>query len=318
MIKVRDVKKSFGSIKAVDGVSLNVEKGEVLGFLGPNGAGKTTTMRLITGYIEPDAGEIFINGQSLLDNPMTAKAQLGYLPENAPVYRDMHVKAFLSFVAGMRGLKGKKADEAIDRAVSICHLEKVYYQSIDTLSKGYMRRTAFAQAILHDPPILILDEPTDGLDPNQKFEVRQMIRQMGKDKAIIISTHILEEVDACCTRALIIANGKILVDGTPSELRAKAPGSNTVVVKLNGSSEIQQIKDVISSFNSVAKIADLKIPENSVVSFVIYPAKDSSPQKVLFDVAEYFKNKNIIPLNLKIEEGRLDDVFREITTKEEA
>ncbi|HRR29632.1 MAG TPA: ATP-binding cassette domain-containing protein, partial [Victivallales bacterium] len=236
---------------------------------------------------------------------------------NAPVYRDMHVKGFLKFIAGMRGLKGKKADEAIDRAVSICHLEGVYYQSIDTLSKGYMRRTAFAQAILHDPPILILDEPTVGLDPNQKFEVRQMIRQMGKDKAIVISTHILEEVDACCTRALIIANGKILADGTPSELRAKAPTSNTVVVKLNESSEIQQIKEVISSFVSVAKIADLKSPESSIVSIVVYPSKEASPQKVLFDITEYFKNKNIIPVNLKIDEGRLDDVFREITTKEE-
>lgn len=314
MIRAKEIKKYFGNIKAVDGVSLNVESGEVLGFLGPNGAGKTTTMRLLTGYIEADSGEIFIANTNLKENPMSAKAQIGYLPENAPVYRDMNVKNFLFFIAGMRNLKGKKALQAVDRAVQICHLEKVYYQNIDTLSKGYIRRTSFAQAILHDPPILILDEPTDGLDPNQKFEVRQMIKEMGKNKAIIISTHILEEVDACCSRAVIISNGKILANGTPKELRSLASNANTVFLTVPRENA-DQLKDSISKFELVAKIAEFENEKTS--SLLIFPSSETSPQKVLIEVSAFLKNKNVEPINLKIEEGRLDDVFRDITNKEE-
>ena len=190
MIKVKKVSRNFGHIEAVKDVSFDVERGEVLGFLGPNGAGKTTTMRVVTGYLEPSQGEVHINGVNMQSDPEAAKKMIGYLPENAPVYRDMHVLGFLKFVAAIRDLKGKKASDAIDAAISTCHLEHVLYQSIDTLSKGYTRRTVLAQSILHDPPVLILDEPTDGLDPNQKYEVRAMINRMSKDKAI-------EEIKAC-------------------------------------------------------------------------------------------------------------------------
>ncbi|MEM4248643.1 MAG: ATP-binding cassette domain-containing protein, partial [Candidatus Nanoarchaeia archaeon] len=234
MIKVKNLSRNFGDILAVKDVSFEVEKGEVLGFLGPNGAGKTTTMRIITGYIEPTFGSVEVGGFDVQQDSRKVKSLIGYLPENAPLYRDMDVAGFLKFVAEIRGLKGTAAKEAISKVVEICHLNSVFYQSIDTLSKGYVRRTVLAQAIIHDPPVLILDEPTDGLDPNQKHEVRNMISQMGKDKAIIISTHILEEVDACCSRAIIIANGSLVANGTPSELKKMSSNAGTILLDITG------------------------------------------------------------------------------------
>jgi ABC-2 type transport system ATP-binding protein len=228
MIQVKNLRKLFGSKVAVDDISFTVEKGEVLGFLGPNGAGKSTSMRMVTGYFRPTAGSIHIGGINMLEDPENAKIKIGYLPENAPLYSDMTVASFLGFCAEIRGLRGAAKNKAIDRVLDLCFLHRVRNQSVDTLSKGYRHRTCFAQSIIHDPDVLILDEPTDGLDPNQKHEVRQLIKNMGKDKAIIFSTHILEEVDAACSRAMIIDRGKVVADGTPEQLRKARPGCSSL------------------------------------------------------------------------------------------
>ena len=218
MIKIENLVKEFGAKRAVDGVSFAVERGEVLGFLGPNGAGKSTTMRMITGYFPPSSGRVAVGGHDVVEAPLEAKRLIGYLPEAAPSYPDMTVQGFLSFAAELRGLDGDARKRAVGRAVERCFLGSVLHQSIDTLSKGYKHRTCLAQALVHDPEVLILDEPTDGLDPNQKHEIRNLIRELGKTKAIIFSTHILEEVDAVCSRAIIIDRGRIVASGTPDEL----------------------------------------------------------------------------------------------------
>ncbi len=222
MIKVEYLSKSFGAKRAVDNISFEVAKGEVLGFLGPNGAGKSTTMRMLTGFIPPSAGKVSVCGFDVLENPIEAKRKIGYLPEAAPLYSDMSVLSFLNFAAEMRGLRGEGKLKSVRRVVELCHLDSVLGQTIDTLSKGFRHRTCLAQALIHDPEVLVLDEPTDGLDPNQKHEVRALIRLMGADKAIIFSTHILEEVEAACTRAIIIDRGRIVANGTPQELKARS------------------------------------------------------------------------------------------------
>jgi ABC-2 type transport system ATP-binding protein len=222
MVEVRDLKKHFGHIEAVRGVSFKVAKGEVLGFLGPNGAGKSTTMRMITGFLPPSAGTAIVGGYDVSSDPIKAKQQIGYLPENAPSYETMTVTGFLEFAGAIRGYRGSELTDRVNGAIEKCALQSVRNQTINTLSKGYRQRSCFAQAILHDPPVLIMDEPTDGLDPNQKHVVREMIQQMAAEKAIIISTHILEEVDAVCSRAIIIAHGQIVANGTPKELKAKS------------------------------------------------------------------------------------------------
>ena len=223
MLKVSNLKKTFGTFPAVKDVSFEVRKGEVLGFLGPNGAGKSTTMRMITGFLTPDSGTAEICGCDILKNPVEAKRHLGYLPENAPSYRGMTVEDFLSFIGRIRGFGGSELKKRVEEVMERTSLVSARRQTIETLSKGYRQRACFAQAILHDPDILIMDEPTDGLDPNQKFAVRQMITSMAKEKAIIVSTHILEEVDAVCTRCVIIARGQIVGEGTPAELKARDP-----------------------------------------------------------------------------------------------
>lgn len=225
MIEVTGLTKRFGSKVAVDKLSFSVKKGEVLGFLGPNGAGKSTTMRMVTGFLPVTSGKINISDVSMIQNPIEAKAKIGYLPESAPLYGDMTVKGFLKFCASMRGLRGKSRRLAVAKSIETCFLEKVARQSISTLSKGYRHRTCLAQSLLHDPEVLVLDEPTDGLDPNQKLEVRKLIKTLGEDKAILFSTHILEEVTAACTRAVIVDQGNIVADGTPEELTRKGGGS---------------------------------------------------------------------------------------------
>jgi len=222
-LEARGLKKSFGPILAVQDVRLRVDAGEVVGFLGPNGAGKSTTMKMVTGFLEPDAGTVTVCGTDLQTDPLEAKSRIGYLPEGAPAYPDMNVAEFLDFIAAIRGLDGADRRQALDRVEELVHLGPVLHQSIETLSKGFKRRVGLAQAILHDPPVLVLDEPTDGLDPNQKFEIRQLIREMGKEKAIVLSTHILEEVEAVCTRVVIINTGKLVFDGSPSEFDGMAP-----------------------------------------------------------------------------------------------
>jgi ABC-2 type transport system ATP-binding protein len=222
-VEISHLRKDFGLFTAVSDLSFSVKQGEVLGFLGPNGAGKSTTMKMITGFLTPTSGTAKICGFDILSQPIEAKKKIGYLPEGAPAYPDMNPEEFLNFIAEIRGLRGDAKTKRVREVIEKVNLGNVAHQSIDTLSKGYKRRVGLAQAILHDPDVLILDEPTDGLDPNQKHEVRTLIKAMAKEKVIILSTHILEEVDAVCTRAIIIANGKIVADGTPEELEAKSP-----------------------------------------------------------------------------------------------
>ena len=219
MIEVKELRRSFGPVVAVDGISFSAEKGEVLGLLGPNGAGKTTAMRIIACFLRPDSGTATVCGYDILRNPVEVRMSLGYLAENVPAYNEMTVGGFLNFICDVREIKGKERKQALDRVVPMCSIESVYHQSIETLSKGYKRRVGLAQTLIHDPDVLILDEPTDGLDPNQKYEVRKLIGKMAKDKCIIVSTHILEEVEAVCSRTIIIAKGRILVDSTPDKLK---------------------------------------------------------------------------------------------------
>ncbi len=219
MIDVKKLRRTFGPIVAVDDISFEVEKGQVLGFLGPNGAGKSTAMKMLACFLTPDSGTATVCGHDIIRDPIAVKNSIGYLAENAPAYSEMTVGSFLNFVCDTRRIIGRTRKQALDRIVPTCAIESVYHQTIETLSKGYKRRVGLAQALIHDPKVLILDEPTDGLDPNQKHEVRQLINRMAEDKCIIISTHILEEVEAVCTRTIIIARGKILVDSTPNDLK---------------------------------------------------------------------------------------------------
>jgi len=225
MIEVKELRRCFGPVVAVDGISFSAEKGQVVGLLGPNGAGKTTAMRMLTCYIRPDSGTASVCGHDILRDALGVRRSMGYLAENSPAYPEMTVGGFLKFICDVRQIKGKRRKQALDRVVPICSIDSVYHQTIETLSKGYKRRVGLAQALIHDPDVLILDEPTDGLDPNQKHGVRQLIETMAKDKCIIISTHILEEVEAVCSRTIIVAKGRILTDSTPKELKEKYQAS---------------------------------------------------------------------------------------------
>ncbi len=320
MIKVRNLKKNFGPKVAVNGVSFTVEKGEVLGFLGPNGAGKSTTMRMITGFIPPTDGEISVGGFDMLNDPIPAKRLIGYLPENAPSYGDMTVQGFLSFAAELRGLAGDARRQAVERAIEMCFLEAVRHQSIETLSKGFRHRTCFAQSIIHDPEVLILDEPTDGLDPNQKHEVRTLIRRMGEKKAIIFSTHILEEVEAVCSRAIIIDRGAIVANGTPAELKARSENAGAVVLRL-ASGAAAGVKSKIDGISAVER--SVVVSESPLVVRA-FPRKSGRGPEFARAVGEVALRERWAVEELHTEEGRLDEVFRDITlpdtgaTKEEA
>ncbi|HSI83612.1 MAG: ABC transporter ATP-binding protein [Candidatus Methylacidiphilales bacterium] len=309
MIEVRNLTKHFGSKVAVGGVSFKLEKGEVLGFLGPNGAGKSTTMRMITGFIPPTSGEIRVGEFDMLHNPLPAKALIGYLPENAPSYSDMTVGGFLGFAAEMRGLSGEAKKKAVSRAVEMCFLENVLHQSIETLSKGYRHRTCFAQSIIHDPAVLILDEPTDGLDPNQKHEVRSLIKRMGETKAIIFSTHILEEVEAVCSRAIIIDRGNIVANGTPTELKRRAVDAGAVTLRF-GSGNAKQIAAKLEGTPAARKVMVLSENPPVVRAFPKTPESASDLARAAFELAG--KEAWTVE-DLHVEEGRLDDIFRSIT-----
>ena len=250
MIKVSGLAKHFGPIRAVDGISFAVARGEVLGFLGPNGAGKSTTMKMITGFLEPTAGSAEVCGFDVSRQPIQVKRRIGYLPEGAPAYGDMTPLGFLGFCADVRGLKGADRKAKIEAAIARTTLGGVLYQPIDTLSKGFKRRVGLAQALLHDPEVLVLDEPTDGLDPNQKHEVREMITRMTKDRCIIISTHILEEVTSVCTRAIIVKRGRIVADDTPSALASKHGGGSLDVAFRRLTRGAEPVTAVASSANA--------------------------------------------------------------------
>ena len=298
MIRIENLVKTFGATRAVDGVSFTVERGEVVGFLGPNGSGKSTTMRMVTGFYPPTSGRVTVGGNDVAESPLEAKRLIGYLPESAAAYPEMTVEGFLKFVARLRALEGEAQKKAIARVVERCFLSSVMHQTIDTLSKGYRHRTCLAQALIHDPEVLVLDEPTDGLDPNQKHEVRNLIRELGRSKAVIFSTHILEEVDAACTRAIIIDRGRIVAQGTPQELRALSQLAGAVTLKATGASE--------------AKLAALGRVERIEGGLRVYPREgDSAPLvPALLEIAlrEGWKIES-----LRTEEGQLDEVFRRIT-----
>lgn len=311
MIKVQNLTKLFGSKRAVNGVSFSVERGEVLGFLGPNGAGKSTTMRMITGFVPPTSGTISVGGHDMLANPIPAKRLIGYLPENAPAYADMTVLGFLSFCAELRGLRGETRKKAVDRAVETCFLESVVHQSVETLSKGYRHRTCFAQSIIHDPDILVLDEPTDGLDPNQKHEVRQLIRRMGQKKVIIFSTHILEEVEAACTRAIIIDRGQIVANGTPEELKQRSDVAGAVSVQVRdvpAAGLTERLRQLPEARKAVL------LDEAAPISRArVFPKSTTKNGELARSVARLVAQERWTLEDLHTEEGRLDEVFRTIT-----
>ena len=303
MIETRQLRKHYGGLVAVDAISFTVEPGQVLGFLGPNGAGKSTTMKMIAGFLVPTSGSAKVCGYDVVEEPLAVKRLLGYMPEGAPSYADMTPRQFLGFIADIRGLAGSRRAARLDEAIGRLHLESVLGQTIETLSKGYKRRVGLAQAILHDPAVLILDEPTDGLDPNQKHEVRELIRAMARDKTIVVSTHLLEEVGAVCSRAIIIARGRILADAAPSELEARSRYYHAVSLT---TSDAAAARDALARLPDVASVEidprDLRI--------TAFP----KPGRQLFaPVSELLARQRIDVTEIQLENGRLDEVFRTIT-----
>ena len=307
MIETKDLRKQFGPVAAVDGITLSVGKGEILGFLGPNGAGKSTTMKLITGFLTPTSGSVAVAGHDVIAEPLTTKRLIGYLPEGAPAYPDMTPEGFLRFVAETRGIKGTDARRRIDRAAGLTHLEGFMRQPIETLSKGFKRRVGLAQALLHDPEILILDEPTDGLDPNQKHEVRRLIRDMAGEKCVILSTHILEEVDAVCTRAVIIARGRLVADGTPADLRARADDHNAVVIGARGNTD--GLPDALRSLYNVREVQRMG-GDGQTMRCRVLPEPGA---QIAIEVGRLARERGLDIDEFTVQEGALDAVFRGLT-----
>jgi ABC-2 type transport system ATP-binding protein len=311
LIEAEGLVKSFGTLKAVDGITLRVPRGEVLGFLGPNGAGKSTTMRLITGFLEPDAGYARIAGFDVQEHAIEAKRRLGYLPEGAPLYAEMTPKGFLRFVAELRGLQGDSLALAVTKAVQRTGLGPVLDQTIETLSKGYKRRVGIAQAILHDPEVLIMDEPTDGLDPNQKHQVRELIAEMAREKAIIVSTHILEEVEAVCTRAVVINKGRIVADGTAEDLMRRVPYHGAVSIRV-GTDRAEAVRGALAAVAGIAKVETVGAA-NGQMQLRAIPKNGAG---IVEDVASAIRQKSLAVDEIFVERGKLDDVFRQITTSD--
>ena len=308
LIEVSGLTKDFGALRAVSDISLKVDRGDVLGFLGPNGAGKSTTMKMITGFLSATHGDIKIAGFDIEHSPIEAKSRIGYLPEGAPAYGEMTPLSFLEFIADIRGIPRAERGDRIAKVVAQIHLENVLNQRIETLSKGFKRRVGLAQAILHDPEILIMDEPTDGLDPNQKYEVRSLIQDMAPEKAIVISTHILEEVDAVCTRAIIINQGEVIFSGTPRELAQRSRYNNaaTVVVR---STDIARVRKELKAITGVKELEESQ--NGDEVRITIVPENGASPAGA---AQQRLQEIDCQPLEFFIEHGRLDEVFRTVTT----
>jgi ABC-2 type transport system ATP-binding protein len=307
MIKTEHLSKRYGTLTAVDGVSFEVRPGEVLGFLGPNGAGKTTTMRMLTGFITPTSGRAWIYGHDVETDPIAARSCVGYLPEGAPLYGEMTALAFLEFIADLRGLRGAARRTRLDTVVQRLQLEPVLQQSIETLSKGFRRRVGLAQAIVHDPAVLILDEPTDGLDPNQKHEVRLLINEISRDKIIVISTHILEEVDAVCTRAMVIARGRVVADDTPAGLAARSRYHNAVSVELEKPEQLAAAHDTLAGVENVTSVE----VDERFARLTAFPATGTS---ILEPISDRMAHAGIYVTALRLEAGRLDEVFRSMTS----
>ena len=314
MIEIDGLTKRYGRHTVVDNLSFRCESGEVLGFLGPNGAGKSTTMKMVTGFVSPSSGSAKVCGHDIATDGLAARQQIGYLPEGAPCYAEMTPGTFLDFVADIRGLDGSQRKERLDEVIERLHLGPVLHQSIETLSKGFKRRVGLAQAILHDPDVLILDEPTDGLDPNQKHEVRELIRSMSADKLIVISTHILEEVEAVCSRAIIIANGKILADDTPHALAMQSRYHNAVRVTVGEGTELDAVIAALGQLDSV-ETTESDREHGSVTAISAEKGADMATWHAVTDLVND-KDWNIE--GLQLEAGRLDEVFRQITRGDRA
>ena len=311
MVEIDALTKHFGPLRAVDGISFSVERGEVLGFLGPNGAGKSTTMKMVTGFLSPDSGSVRIGGEDISDKPTVVKSSMGYLPEGAPLYGDMTPLAFLNFIADIRGLKGAEKRRRVDEVIQRVHIDTVLAQPTETLSKGYKRRVGLAQAILHDPEVLILDEPTDGLDPNQKHEVRKLIQEMAAEKVIILSTHILEEVDAVCSRAVIIAKGRLLADGTPEQLLTESTEYNAVVISVSGPDDLEALAARMSALEGVQAVEPMPGADGEL-TVTVYPDSAIDLREVLIGTVN---DAGWTLHSVHKQRGRLDDVFRQITTR---
>jgi len=314
-ISLKNLTKRFGPILAVDDLSLSLGSGEVLGFLGPNGAGKSTTMRMVTGFIEPTSGHVEVCGMDVTRHPVETKRRIGYLPEGAPTYGDMTPESYLGFIAEIRGFDGAEKRRRVDSVVDKVDIRGVTRQPIDTLSKGFKRRVGLAQAMLHDPEILIMDEPTDGLDPNQKHQVRSLIREMSQDRAIIISTHILEEVEAVCSRAIIIAHGRLLADGTPADLLAQAQNHNAVLITVDAAAA-DNLRRNLESVSGVTAVEDVSfVGETNGVRRL--RAQAAGGATIADAVGEMLRATNTPVRELFVERGALDDVFRKITAPED-
>ena len=303
MIETQNLSKRYGRIQAVDDVSFRVEPGQVLGFLGPNGAGKSTTMKMIAGFLTPSSGSAKVCGFDVREQSIQARRELGYLSEGAPSYGEMTVWGFLNFIADVRGLQGAQRRERLDDAVGRLQLGGVLMQVIDTLSKGFRRRVGLAQAILHDPRVLMLDEPTDGLDPNQKHEVRSLIQSMAAQRTIVISTHILEEVNAVCSRAIIIASGRVLADSTPAELEARSRYHGAVSLT---TPEPLAVRDGLLRMEGVAQVY-IDAHDARITAF------PRAGQNIFEQVGEFLRSQSVPVSEVQLERGRLDEVFRNIT-----
>lgn len=306
MIEINNLTKNFDQFTAIDNLSFNVKEGEVLGFLGPNGAGKSTTMKVITGFLSPSSGTVSIDGHDITKDSLAAKSLMGYLPEGAPSYGDMTTLEFLNFIAQVRGFRGEEIASRVQHAIDEVELGSVSHQTIDTLSKGFKRRVGLAQAIMHDPKVLILDEPTDGLDPNQKHHVRELIKNLARDKIVIISTHILEEVTAVCSRAIIIAEGKIVADGTPAELESQSRYHQAVSVRLTTDYDLE------ADLANVADVASVEKDEENNLTFTILANEGKS---IFSQVSEIAQSRHWPVTEFHVSRGQLEDVFRTVTQR---
>ena len=309
MIVVDALSKQFGQFQAVDEISFEVQRGEVVGFLGPNGAGKSTTMKMLTCYLPPTSGNAEVNGFSINSQTLQVQEQIGYLPESAPSYNEMQVEEFLSFIGEVRGYTGSELRRRVGRVLELTSLQEARKQIIDTLSKGFRQRTCLAQALIHDPPVLILDEPTDGLDPNQKHEVRELIRRMSEERTILVSTHILEEVEAVCTRALIISEGRLVGLGTPDELLSQSIYRNAITLSVSGVNAETLLED-LNGLEQVYSVERLEDMPNGAITVRVFP-KDR--ESISSELEKFLKKKKMSIEQFFVERGRLDEVFRKLT-----
>jgi ABC-2 type transport system ATP-binding protein len=314
MIGIEGLTKKYGATDALRGITFEVKKGQVVGFLGPNGAGKSTTMKILTGFVEPTSGSVKVAGISVVDDPVEARKHIGYLPENNPLYEDMMVDELLAYVADMRRIPADKKDAAITRAVERCGLQKVRSKDIGELSKGYRQRVGLAQAILHDPDLLILDEPTTGLDPNQVVEIRNLIRELGTEKTVILSTHVLPEVQHMCSRAVIISEGKIVADGAPQELTAEGGSIDVILAARDGALTVARAREVLTRIDGVGEIRERTSTEKDAIALTLTTRGKVDPRRALFDAI--VENRFIL-LGLEHRQMSLEETFRKLTTQEQ-